>query len=104
MLIKQKQLNLLGLAQRASKLQSGEEIVLNEIRKGTAQLVLVANDSSENTKKKIEDKCRYYNVALFTDFTTVEMSQALGKKRSIIAICDRGFALSFQKLIEQSKS
>lgn len=49
----QKVLNLLGMAQRAGKLVSGEDLSLKEIRNGTAKLVIVAVDASENTRKNI---------------------------------------------------
>lgn len=42
--------NLLGLARRAGKLTMGEGFVLSAIRDGSAKLVIVANDASDNTK------------------------------------------------------
>jgi ribosomal protein L7Ae-like RNA K-turn-binding protein len=49
---KQKILNMLGLARRAGKLVTGEELVVDEVRKQKAKLVFVASDASENTRKK----------------------------------------------------
>ncbi|MBS4770174.1 ribosomal L7Ae/L30e/S12e/Gadd45 family protein [Carnobacteriaceae bacterium zg-ZUI240] len=98
MLNSQKQLNLFGLATRAGMLVSGEETVLSEVKKNKAKLVVIANDLSENTKKKMMDKCHYYKVDCIEQFTTIEMSQAIGKKRSILAFTDNGFANSFKKL------
>ncbi|MGZ7246578.1 ribosomal L7Ae/L30e/S12e/Gadd45 family protein, partial [Streptococcus pyogenes] len=43
---KQKVLNLLGLAQRAGRLISGEELVVDAIRKGQAKLVFLAEDAA----------------------------------------------------------
>lgn len=97
---KQKALNLLGLSMRAGKLISGEGLTLNEVRSGKAKLVLVATDASENTIKKIQDKCSYYNVQCICEFTQAEISQAIGKHRMICGICDRGFARSFYELIQ----
>lgn len=99
MLNNQKQLNLLGLATRARLLVTGEETVLAEVRKGVATLVIVATDCSESTKKKLADKCRYYNVPYLEHFTTIEISEAIGKKRAICAFVDQGFATSFKKLL-----
>lgn len=45
-------ISFLGLANRARKLISGEELVVREVRKQKAKLVLLASDASENTKKK----------------------------------------------------
>ena len=50
-------LNLLGLAQAASKLVSGTETVMKTIQQETAVLVVMATDVSEQTKKNIENKC-----------------------------------------------
>lgn len=44
--------SLLGLANRARKVISGEELTVKEIRSGRAKLVLLAEDASENTTKK----------------------------------------------------
>ena len=45
-------LQLLGLAMRAGKVVSGEELVIREIRSGKAQLVILAEDAKKNTEKK----------------------------------------------------
>ena len=42
-------LQMLGLAARARKVISGEELVVKEIRHGNAKLVLLASDASANT-------------------------------------------------------
>lgn len=44
--------SLLGLANRARKIVSGEELVIKEIRSGRAKLVVLSADASMNTKKK----------------------------------------------------
>ncbi|NOS34925.1 50S ribosomal protein L7, partial [Acinetobacter baumannii] len=49
---KQAVLNLLGLARRASRLVTGDNLVLGAIRSREAKLVYVANDASANTLKK----------------------------------------------------
>lgn len=102
MLNSQKQLNLLGLATRAGLLVSGEETVLAEVKKRRAKLVVLASDLSAGTKKKMTDKCHYYNVTCIEQFTTIEMSQAIGKKRSILAFVDSGFANSFTVLSDNN--
>ena len=43
--------NLLGIAARARKVISGEELVVKEVRNGNAKLVLLANDASKNSSK-----------------------------------------------------
>jgi ribosomal protein L7Ae-like RNA K-turn-binding protein len=88
-----KVLSRLGLATRAGKLISGEEIVLKAVRSGEAKLVLLAGDASENTAKKIKDKCSSYGVPLLIGFTRFELGSAVGKpERVMFAVTDRGFA------------
>lgn len=43
---------LLGLANRARKVVSGEDLVIKEIRNARAKLVLLTEDASSNTAKK----------------------------------------------------
>lgn len=94
----EKQLQLLGLALRASQLITGEEMTIRSIQKNEAKLVLVASDASDNTKKKMMNKCQFYKIPIFFEHTSEEISQAIGKSRSICAFTDKGFAESYNKL------
>lgn len=86
-------LSMLGLAQRAGKLVSGEEQVIQTIQKRKAYLVLLASDASLNTAKKITDKCNFYHIPLNQDYERRTLGQAIGKKeRVMIAVTDKGFA------------
>lgn len=96
---KRKALNLLGLAQRAGKLESGSPTVLTNVRNKQAKLVVVADDASPNTKKQFLDKSEYYNVPSYIMFTKAEISHAIGKERTVCAFTDDGFAQSFKKLL-----
>lgn len=88
-----KVLSRLGLAMRAGKLVSGEEVVLKALRSREAKLVLLAGDASDNTIKKITDKCKSYGVPLLIGFTRFELGSAVGKpERVLFAVTDRGFA------------
>ena len=57
-----KVLALLGLAMRGRNLVAGEFQTENAVKDGSAMLVIVAEDASENTKKLFKDKCSFYNV------------------------------------------
>ncbi|WP_159721915.1 YlxQ-related RNA-binding protein [Enterococcus sp. CSURQ0835] len=96
---KQKALNLLGLAMRAGKLITGEELTVNEIRRGRVYLTLVASDASENTKKKLADKSTFYQTPYHAGFTQSELSGAIGKPRKVIGVTDAGFAKKLRTLI-----
>ena len=51
---KQKILNMIGLAQKAGKVASGEFSTEKAVKTGKAYTVIVADDSSDNTKKMLQ--------------------------------------------------
>lgn len=95
----QKLLNLLGLATKAGFVVSGEDSVLDAIRKKQAKIVFVAKDSSENTYDKFNKKCYFYNIELNSSLSEEEISHSIGKTRKIIAITDTGFYNLIKKSI-----
>ena len=54
-----KVLSLVGLATRAGKTVSGEFSTEKSVKTGKGFLVLVAEDASENTRKKFRDIVRF---------------------------------------------
>lgn len=97
---KQKALNMLGLAMRAGKLITGEELTIQDIRKGKVKLAIVAQDASENTRKKVRDKSTYYETPFDESLTQAEISHAIGKPRMVIGILDKGFADKITALLK----
>ena len=47
-------LGMLGLAKRAGKVQTGEDICSKAVKSGVSKLIIVACDASDNTKKFVE--------------------------------------------------
>lgn len=91
----------LGLANRAGKLVSGEELVLKEIQRKRAKLVLIANDASLNTRKKITDKCEYYAIPYKMVADRYQLGAAIGKsERVIVAVMDEGFSKKLLTLLD----
>lgn len=98
--MKSNYLNLLGLAMRARKCSLGEDTITKDIQRKRAKLVLIASDIGPQTKKKLIDKCTYYQVpfAIIDDKET--LSQAIGKSQRVaIAILDAGFATKIRSLL-----
>ncbi|SDM56556.1 Ribosomal protein L7Ae [Psychrobacillus sp. OK028] len=94
--------NLLGLATRARKTITGEELVVKEIRSQKAKLVVLSNDASKNTAKKINDKCASFNVELHVFGDRHDLGHATGKEaRVAIAIMDDGFAKKLSGLLNE---
>ena len=92
-----KNLQLLGLANRAKKILTGET-AMEAIKSLEASLVIYASDASAKTKKRIIDKCNFYNVEVIEFADSLAISNALGKNNCMyVAIIDKGFAQTFVK-------
>ncbi|MFE5319558.1 YlxQ family RNA-binding protein [Paenibacillus sp. NPDC056579] len=93
--------NNLGLAMRAGKVVTGEDAVVDSVRKGEAKLVIVAEDASVNTLKKVNDKCITYRVPLQQYGSREQLGASIGKEtRVVIAVTDAGFAKMLKKSLE----
>lgn len=95
-------LSLLGIAMKGRNLVSGEFQTLDAIRKGSAMLVIVAEDASDNTKKLFSDKCAYYQVPVYFYGTKEQFGDAIGKEglRSSIGVCNAGLADAIMKQLD----
>ncbi|MGM0495032.1 MAG: YlxQ-related RNA-binding protein [Bacillota bacterium] len=98
--MKTKILSLIGLCQRANRLVSGENFALEKIKNNKAKLIFLASDAGKNTTKRIKDKANFYNIFVIEDFSTEELSNAIGKiNRKVVAITDKGFAKKIMDLL-----
>lgn len=96
-------LNLIGLAYRARKLTLGEELIIKDIQKQKAKLVLLASDTGPQTTKKITDKCNFYDIPIRIVDDRETISHAMGKSgRVAIAVLDEGFASKITLLLDKS--
>ena len=99
----EKIMGLLGLAARAGKLVYGTPMVCDALKDGKkVYFVFRAKETSENTHKRIGDRCKYYNVPLVdVELDTVELAHRLGKAGELaaVALTDAGFAEGIKKLI-----
>ncbi len=96
----EKIISLLGLAQKAGKISSGELSVEKTIKSGKAKLLIIAADCSEATKKSYNDMAAYYGVELYEIFSKEQLGQCIGKLyRAALAITDIGFTNAVKKLL-----
>ena len=92
-------LNMLGLASRARKIITGETLI-KKIRSNEVDYVIIASDASDNTKKKIIDKCTSYNVEYVVTSSIDELSKAVGKNNRVaLGIQNAGFAKNLKEKI-----
>lgn len=96
-----KALAMIGMAQRAGKVASGEFSTEKAVKTGKAALVIVADDSSDNTKKMFSDMCRYYNVPVYFYSDKETLGHSIGKQfRASLAVLDEGFGNTIKKHLE----
>ena len=94
----EQQLAFLGIAAKAGKVASGGFQVEEAIRQGKACFVMIAEDASDNTKKKFSDKSSYYKVPFVIVGSMELLGRLIGKEnRTVVAITDEGFAAQFKK-------
>ena len=101
MINKNRVLGLLGLAEKAGKVQSGEFSTEKAVKSGRAYLCLVSEEASENTKKLFRNMCTYYEVPLYFWGKKEDLGAAIGREfRASVALTDTGFRDAVVKQIE----
>ena len=81
-------LGMLGLAKRAGKVQTGEDICSKAVKSGVSKLIIVACDASDNTKKSITDSCKFVEAG-----SKAELGKFTGAdSRAVVSVNDDNFA------------
>lgn len=95
----------LGLATKAGKVASGDETCERAVKSKKAYLIIVAENASDNTKKKFSDMCNYRSIPLKIFGEKELLGRYTGKEiRSVIAILESGFATRLTELMDGSKN
>ena len=94
-------ISLLGIAKKAGKTVSGTDMTVESVRKkkGLVCLILLANDASANTVKRITNTTQYYSIPLVRmSIGKSELAKIIGSvsEVSVIGITDIGFANAMQ--------
>lgn len=85
----EKTLRALGLCAKAGKLICGTPLICDALKSSGKKpfAVLCASDNSENTAKRLRDRCAYYGVPLTVlDFDGSTLSDAVGKSGRVAAV------------------
>ena len=100
-----KALSMISLATKAGKTASGEFCTEKEVKSGLAALVIVATDASENTKKKFQNMCDFYEVPIYFYRDKDTLGHAMGKEfRASLAVIDPGFAKGIMKHLDAEQN
>ena len=100
-----KLLSAVGLCVKAGKVIFGVPMICDALKRGEKNaplLVLESSDNSENTHKKITDKCAYYGVRhVMLCQSGEQLAAAVGKSSHIgaVAVTDKGFCQLIEKYI-----
>ena len=84
--------NLLGLCLKSGNLISGTDLVIEQIRAKKVHLVVILNDSAENTIKKVTDKCKFYNVEYTLNFSSKDVEKIIKNNKKVFGVMDKNFA------------
>ncbi len=96
-----KALSMIGIATKAGKTVTGEFSTEKAVKEGRAYLVVVAGDSSANTKKKFQNMCNYYHISICFFSNKENLGNACGKEfRASLAVTDEGLAKAVKKQID----
>lgn len=96
-----KVLSMLGLAAKAGSVASGEFSTEKAVKSFNAELVIVAEDASDNTKKMFRNMCEFYEVTYYEYTDKETLGHAIGKQfRASIAVTDKGLADAVEKQLK----
>ena len=80
---------MIGICKKAGCAVCTTEQVCEALKKGKNGVcaVLCAADASENTKKRLNDKCKYYGARIIDlPLTCSELGSAVGKSGAVAAV------------------
>ena len=104
-----KMLSTIGICAKARKLIYGIPLLCEAMKSGgksTPILVLVANDISENSRKRITDRCKFYSVEyIILPIGAEEFGMTVGKKTALgaVGITDNNLCIAVKASINNNQ-
>ena len=97
-----KTLNTLGLCKCAGKISYGETL-LKDIKNKKVYIVVVASDASDNSKKRVMDKCNFYKCECVVCLDKISITKSIGRDDLVSAVGIKDYNLSkkFKENIER---
>ncbi len=95
----------IGLARKAGKLIAGDALCEEAIVRKRARLLLIAEDSSKNTRERFEGLSTKYDIPCITFGTKEEIGHQLGRESyAVVVVLSRPFAEQMRKSMVQTNS
>ncbi len=96
-----KLLGAISLCRKAGKLAVGFDTVLAAVLRGDAQLVLLAQDVSAATEKRVMNACGGECKTAKLPYTQVQLAMVVRKAAGVLAVSDAGLAQVCQKALQE---
>lgn len=94
-------LSLLGISQKAGKLVSGQDNVERVINSKRIYLIIISQDSSENTKRRFLNMANSKKIPAVVWGNAHELGRSIGKdERKVLSLTDKGLADEIYKRIK----
>jgi ribosomal protein L7Ae-like RNA K-turn-binding protein len=91
----------LGMCIKSGNCSYGFENALKSIRAKKCHLILLSKQASESTKKRIFDKCSYYNIDIIElDLKDIKYTLNIDDNVKIITVNDVNFKILIKKQIK----
>lgn len=95
--------SVLGFAQAAGKLTSGDGASERALRRGVVRLLVIAEDAGANTLRRFQRLADEVRVPLMRWGSKLKLGNSIGERpRAVIAICDSHFARTFKEAVAGS--
>lgn len=99
----------LGLAARARALVIGTPLICTALSQGKGKaphLVLLAEDASPNTKKRLTDRTGFYGVTIRSlSLSCAQLAHTIGKKEALVAavgVTDQNLAAAILAALDEN--
>ena len=103
MMKKDSALWLLSLARKAGKAEVGAFLSERAIKSRRTELIILASDCSENTRKKFINSSEFYGIKYIIYSDKSELARATGKENvSVVAVCDKNFASGIENSVAKT--
>ena len=96
--------SMFGLAMKAGKVAFGSDMCEEKVKKGFVNLIVLAEDTSDNTKDKFIKLANLYNINIVIFGEIDLLSRSIGKvNKGVFAILDDGFGNKILQMVKELK-
>lgn len=96
---------MLGIAAKSGNVVSGEFSTEKAVKTGSAFLVIVSEEASDNTNKMFTNMTDFYEVPMYVFGTKEELGRCIGREfRASLAITDENLANAVEAKLKLCKT